>query len=80
MGPGPEKYSCHKKMTERRSISTERNAYCATIGNEPKAPYLKDTTPGPNNYNTISRKSIGDHSSVKCLFTKAIRPISAKPG
>lgn len=60
LGPGPEKYSCHKKMTERRSISTERNAFCATIGNEPKVTLLKEATPGPLNYNTISRKSIGD--------------------
>lgn len=67
-------------MTERRSVSTERNAYCATIGNEPKVLSLRDPTPGPNNYNTISRKNIGDQSSVKCLFTRAIRPISAKAG
>lgn len=67
-------------MTERRSISTERNAYCATIGNEAKAPFMKDITPGPNNYNTISQKSIGDQSSVHCPFTRAIRPISAHPG
>lgn len=37
-------------------------------------------TPGPNNYNTTSQKSMGDHSSVKVPFTTAVRPISAKPG
>lgn len=36
--------------------------------------------PGPMNYHKESVKSIGDESSVKVPFGRAIRPISARPG
>lgn len=34
--PGPDVYNPHKKMTDTRSNSRERNCYRATIGNEVK--------------------------------------------
>jgi len=52
----------------------------ATIGKERKENAGRMPTPGPNNYNTTSMKSIGDEASVKVPFTRAIRPISARPG
>ena len=36
--------------------------------------------PGPTDYTKESLKSIGDLSSVKVPFGRAIRPISARPG
>jgi hypothetical protein len=78
--PGPNQYSSHKKMTQMRSNSAERNAPRCTIGNGPKSMRQRMPTPGPNNYNTISLKTIGDDASVKVPFTTAIRPISAKAG
>lgn len=79
-GSPPKQYVGHSKMTERRSISNERNAPRATIG---KYDSRKELTidigrPGPQNYDTIScRKHIGDNSSVKIPMARAIRPISA---
>lgn len=52
--PGPDEYSSHKPMTERRSNSAERNAPRCTIGNGPKEFKPRMPTPGPNNYNTTS--------------------------
>ena len=78
--PGPNVYNSHVPMTERRSNSAQRNAPRATIGNDPKELKPRMPTPGPNNYNTTSQKSIGDQASVKVPFTTAVRPISAKPG
>lgn len=69
--PGPDVYNGHKKMTEARSNSRERNCYRATIGNEAKAKPASRETPGPQNYNTGSRVEIGDAASVKVPFTTA---------
>lgn len=52
--PGPDEYSAHKTMTDRRSNSAERNAPRCTIGNAPKELKPRMPTPGPNNYNTTS--------------------------
>lgn len=67
-------------MTDVRSTSAERNAPRCTIGNAGRTLRPRMPTPGPNNYNTTSMKSIGDKSSAKVPFTTAVRPISAKPG
>jgi hypothetical protein len=69
-------------MTKMRSNSAERNAPRASIGREIRHINIKPRmpTPGPNNYNTASLKTIGDPSSAKVPFTRAIRPISARPG
>ncbi len=52
--PGPDEYSSHKPMTDRRSNSAERNAPRCTIGNGLKEFKPRMETPGPNNYNTTS--------------------------
>ena len=78
--PGPDIYNPHKKMTDTRTSSRERNCYRATIGNEAKEKPSRGVTPGPSNYHTESRVEIGDAASVKVPFTTAIRPISAHPG
>lgn len=70
----------HKRMTDVRSNSAERNAPRCTIGNAGRTLKPRMPTPGPNNYNTTSMKSIGDVASVKVPFATAVRPISAKPG
>lgn len=81
--PGPDLYSAHHKMTERKSNSRERNAFNATIGNEKRLSahdVSELTTPGPNSYHLRSLKSIGDESGVHVPIARAIRPISARPG
>ena len=78
--PGPDVYNGHKRMTDARSNSREKNCYRATIGNEAKHGPARRETPGPQNYNTESRVEIGDAASVKVPFTTAQRPISAHPG
>lgn len=69
-------------MTKMRSNSAERNAPRATIGKEPRQLNIQPRmpTPGPNNYNTMSLRTIGDESSAKVPFPRAVRPISARPG
>jgi hypothetical protein len=78
--PGPDIYNAHKKMSETRSNSRERNCFRATIGKEVKDKATRGETPGPSNYHTESRVEIGDAASVKVPFTTAQRPISAHPG
>ena len=80
--PQPTQYLGHVQMTERRSVSAERNAPRATIGNRNMADNRAEPmTPGPHTYDTLSaRKKIGDAASVKVPFTTQVRPISAKTG
>lgn len=78
--PGPDIYNPHKRMTDTRCSSRERNAPRCTFGNELKSTKSRGATPGPTNYNTESRAEIGKESSVKVPFTTAVRPISAHPG
>lgn len=78
--PGPDIYNPHKRMTDTRTSSRERNSVRCTIGREIKQRPLTGVTPGPSNYHTESRVEIGDAASVKVPFTTAIRPISAHPG
>ena len=56
VGSPPKQYVGHSKMTERRSVSNERNAPRATIGKYDSRNELKIdvTRPGPLNYDTIS--------------------------
>ena len=68
-------------MTERRSVSNERNAPRATIGKGGQSKSREEMTPGPQAYDTVkARKHIGDDSSVKICFAMQVRPISAKAG
>ena len=78
--PGPDIYNPHKRMTDTRCSSRERNAPRCTFGNEIKQKKTRGATPGPTNYNTESRAEIGAECSVKVPFTTAVRPISAHPG
>ena len=85
ISPGPAVHNGHSKMTERRSRSNERNAPVATIGNydtiSSRIHQLKIDMngPGPQNYDTISNRHIGDKSSKKVIIAKATRSISAEP-
>jgi len=78
--PGPDIYNPHKRMTDRRTSSKERNVARCTIGKEIKPKHNRGLTPGPSNYHTESRAEIGDATSHKVPFTTAQRPISAHPG
>lgn len=53
--PGPDIYNPHKRMTDTRTSSRERNAVRCTIGKENKEKPNRGITPGPSNYNTESR-------------------------
>jgi len=82
ISPGPAVHNGHSKMTERRSRSNERNAPIATIGNyNTNSSRMHQLTigPGPQNYDTISSRHIGDKSSKKVIIAKATRSISAEP-
>lgn len=78
--PSPNQYSSHRRMTDARSRSAERNAPRCTIGNGARNNDIRDPTPGPTNYHTESRATIGDAASVTVPIPRAIRPISARPG
>jgi hypothetical protein len=78
--PGPDIYNGHTKMTDRRTSSVEKNAPRATIGKDAKMLSARLATPGPANYNTMSKQTIGGPSSVHVPFGTAHRPISAAPG
>lgn len=71
-------------VTERKSNSRERNSARPTIGKAPRDPVKIingiRNLPGPQSYNTMKKKSMGDESSVKITFGTAERPISARPG
>ena len=60
LGPGPEKYSTHKKMTEKKNLSTERNTINTIFGTEIKEKKDFIETPGPLDYDTVNRCKIGD--------------------
>ena len=77
---GPQDHNKHYEMTDKKVTSVERNAARCTIGNEVKNKKLDMATPGPNQYDTMSQRNIGDGASVKVPFAQQIRPISAKPG
>jgi hypothetical protein len=67
-------------MTDRKSLSTERNAIKTIFGSEIKEKKELIDTPGPLDYDTSKKYTIGDDQSVKAVFGTAIRPISALPG
>ena len=74
--PGPSDYNRQKKFSELvRSNSLLKNAPRATIGmaRSPTRGGDKEfiQTPGPSNYNTITKKQIGDAASVKVVFASA---------
>lgn len=82
-GPDPTTYSHPvRDQTERKSNSRERNSARPTIGRALRETVerMRGQQPGPQTYNTIRKKLMGDESSVKVSFATAIRPISARPG
>jgi hypothetical protein len=60
LGPGPEKYSAHKKMTDKKSLSTERNAIKTIFSSEIKNKKELIETPGPLDYDISKNFTIGD--------------------
>lgn len=60
LGPGPEKYSVHKKMTDKKNLSTERNAIRTIFGSELKQKKGLIDAPGPLDYDTSKQCTIGD--------------------
>ena len=79
VGPGPEKYSTHRLLTDVRSNSREKRTPSACFGKEVIIE-RQQKSPGPQNYNITSSKCIGDAASIKVVFSMQERPISARPG
>ena len=67
IAPGPNKYMDHKRMTDHRSNSRERNAPKATFGNTSRNRFDRSKSPGPSEYNTAKR-NIGDESGHHVVF------------
>lgn len=60
LGPGPEKYAAHKQMTDKKNLSTERNAIKTIFSSEIKNKKELIDTPGPLDYDTSKKCTIGD--------------------
>lgn len=66
-------------MSEKKYLSAERNSITVIFaaGSKERKDLIK--TPGPLDYDTLSKYFIGDQSSVKATIGKEIRPLTARP-
>lgn len=72
--PGPDIYNPHKKLTDPRFSTREKNSPNCRFGTAKKHQPLGPATPGPQNYcPELCQPQIGDRQSAKVPFPTAQR-------